>query len=429
MKKFIHAADLHLDSPLQRLEQYEGAPVEQIRGASRRALENLVALALKEEVDLVVIAGDLYDGDWQEFNTGLFFVTQVSRLIKAGIPVVAISGNHDAASQMTKSLPLPKNPDGSEIMLSSRQAESRRFLDLGIVVHGRSFGKRSETENMIPGYPPADAGMFNIGLLHTSLTGAEGHDNYAPCTPAQLADKEYDYWALGHVHTRSEQHDVTDPAAAPILFSGNIQGRHPRETGAKGCVVVEIDEQGKPTTKFEALDVVRWEVCELDAAECETEDELYDLYADWLQAAMEQAEHRILVHRIRVTGASALHEILNSNRIDFENNLRAHAISVANEQTWIEQVRIKTRPKLESELDFDPAGPLGCLEAVLSEMEQLTDLELFEEALQTLQRKLPAELTAANVEPLDLLAPESLQEWVAAARPLLHHHLKQQEDS
>ena len=107
MFRFIHAADVHLDSPLRGLERYEGAPVDAIRAASRRSLENLVQLALDREVDFVLIAGDLYDGDWKDHNTGLFFVRQMSRLRAAGIPVIAIAGNHDAASRMSKKLTWP----------------------------------------------------------------------------------------------------------------------------------------------------------------------------------------------------------------------------------------------------------------------------------------------------------------------------------
>ena len=137
--KFLHAADLHLDSPLEGLENYEGAPVDLIRSASRRALENLVQLAIQERVDFVVIAGDLYNGDWRDFNTGLFFVRQMNKLCDAGIRHYLIAGNHDAASVMTRKLRLPVNPDGFSVMLSSDHPETRRLEDLGVAIHGRSF--------------------------------------------------------------------------------------------------------------------------------------------------------------------------------------------------------------------------------------------------------------------------------------------------
>ena len=107
--KFIHCADLHLDSPLQGLTRYQGAPVDEMREATRRAFEQLIALALQEPVEFVVIAGDLFDGDWPDFNTGLFFVDQMVRLNEAGIKVFMVRGNHDAESRITRDLPLPSN--------------------------------------------------------------------------------------------------------------------------------------------------------------------------------------------------------------------------------------------------------------------------------------------------------------------------------
>ena len=154
--KFLHAADIHLDSPLLGLERYEGAPVELIRGATRRALENMVALAIRESVDVVVIAGDLYDGSWRDFNTGMFFVRQMAKLRDANIRVYLIAGNHDAASTMTRKLRLPTNPEGDDLMLSHERPETRRVDDLGLAIHGRSFANAAELKNMVPRLPPAD---------------------------------------------------------------------------------------------------------------------------------------------------------------------------------------------------------------------------------------------------------------------------------
>ena len=254
--KFIHAADLHLDSPLHGLERYEGAPVDEIRSATRRALENLVALAIEQRVDFVLLAGDQYDGDHDDYRTVLFFTQQMIRLRDADIRVFAITGNHDATSKMTKSLRLPDNVR----LLSPKKPETIAPDDLGVAIHGRGFAKQAEFENFVPDYPAARAGRFNIGLLHTSLDGREGHAAYAPCSVADLRSKGYDYWALGHVHQRQ------DVAKEPlIVFPGNVQGRHIREAGAKGCMLVTVDEQGRATMEFVALDVFRWAVCDVSA--------------------------------------------------------------------------------------------------------------------------------------------------------------------
>ena len=177
MFKFLHAADIHLDSPLRGLDRYEGAPADQIRGATRRAFENLVEVALREEVALVVLAGDLYDGDWRDFNTGLFFVKQMARLKEAGIPAYAVSGNHDATSRITRRLPLPENVH----VFPTGEATTVRLEGVDVAIHGQSFAEQCTTEDLAKNYPAAVSGVFNLGVLHTSMTGRDGHGSYAPC--------------------------------------------------------------------------------------------------------------------------------------------------------------------------------------------------------------------------------------------------------
>ena len=229
MFKFLHAADIHLDSPLRGLQRYEGAPVDEIRQASRRALENLVQLAIDQSVAFVLIAGDLYDGDWKDHRTGLYFVSQMVRLREAGIPVIAIAGNHDAANKMTRTLPLPENVH----MLDHKRPETFCLDQWGVAIHGQSFATGAVLEDLSAAYPPAVGGMLNIGLLHTCATGREGHQPYAPCTIPGLISKHYDYWALGHAHG----HEVLN-REPDIIFSGNVQGRHIHEHGPKGCMLV-----------------------------------------------------------------------------------------------------------------------------------------------------------------------------------------------
>ena len=338
VRKILHAADIHLDSPLLRLESYPGAPVDKIRSATRKALTNLIDLAIREQVDLVVIAGDLYDGDWNEFSTGLHFVNEATRLIREGIPLVVIRGNHDAQSVMTQSLPLPSNPDGTAILLDHDGVDQRMFERIGVVVHGRSFPKKAVTEDLSLGYPAPIRGLFNLGLLHTSLTGADGHDNYSPCKPDQLQDKGYDYWALGHIHDRRECHREGE---TPIVFSGNIQGRNIREVGAKGCVLITISDDHKPTWAFHPLDVVRWQVFTHDITNDERRDDLFEAFADWLPDQVNASPDRPLAVRVNLTGTSALsHEYLRqSESIAYE--LRAITSQRGGGQVWFENLKVR----------------------------------------------------------------------------------------
>lgn len=193
--RFIHASDLHIDSPLGGLGRYEGAPVERLRTATHSALERLVDKAISEQVDFVLLAGDIYDRDWQDFHTGLFFREQMVRLGRANIRVFIIQGNHDAQGVISKQLVLPPNVT----TFSSRSAQTVCLDKLLVAIHGRSFPDRVVDEDLVPSYPDPVPGFFNIGMLHTSLTGRLGHDPYAPTDLCTLIAKGYDYWALGHV--------------------------------------------------------------------------------------------------------------------------------------------------------------------------------------------------------------------------------------
>jgi DNA repair protein SbcD/Mre11 len=246
--KFVHAADLHIDSPLCGLERYEGAPVERIRGATPRALENLVELCLAEDAAFLLLAGDIFDGDWRDYGTGLFFVAQLARLRQAGIAVYLIRGNHDAASQVTKYLPLPEMVHE----FGWRHAETRVLEAHGVAIHGQSFATRAVTDDLTGAYPEPVRGLFNIGLLHTCADGRAGHEPYAPCSVDGLSAKGYDYWALGHAHAREVL--SRDPW---IVFPGNLQGRHAREIGPKGATVVTVRDGRMADVEARALDVVR----------------------------------------------------------------------------------------------------------------------------------------------------------------------------
>ncbi|MFW5722341.1 MAG: metallophosphoesterase family protein, partial [Desulfohalobiaceae bacterium] len=157
MFRFIHAADIHLDSPLKKLEQYEGVPVEKLRRATRKALKNMVDLAIDARVAFVCISGDLYDGDWKDYNTGLFFVSQMSRLAGAGIRFFLISGNHDAANAMTRNLRLPDNGHP----FPTDKPATVVLDDLRVAVHGQGYDRPAVTENLALGYPGPVAGYFN----------------------------------------------------------------------------------------------------------------------------------------------------------------------------------------------------------------------------------------------------------------------------
>jgi exonuclease SbcD len=415
MFKFIHTADIHLDSPLHRLEAYEGAPRDEIRNASRRAMENLIELAIAESVDFVLIAGDLFDGDWQDYHTGLYFIAQMHRLKTAAIPVYIVSGNHDAASQITRRLPYPDNVH----LFAHRRPQTRLLENLRVALHGQSFTRPNVMENLALGYPEPVAGYFNIGLLHTSLNGREGHAVYAPCTVADLRSRGYDYWALGHVH--QFEMAAQDP---PIVFPGCIQGRHIRETGIKGSVVVTVPEGSPPEIVHRPLDVIRWTSLTVDLTGIDTPRKGLERFIEVLSDAAQENEPLPLIARVVFSGPTGVHEEIAGDPDYWKEAVRSAAIAQFGDHIWVERVTVATcLPEQHGPQPTAP-GPLRELQRVLTEIQ--TDEALLcalGDELKGLFRKLPAEYRRGSraIDPAD---PEHLRPIVAQARALLTRNLK-----
>jgi predicted phosphodiesterase len=419
MFKFLHAADVHLDSPLVGLERYEGAPVEEIRGTTRRALENFVELAITEEVAFVLLAGDIFDGDWKDYNTGLFFVHQMARLGEAGIRAFVIAGNHDAGTVITKRLKAPKNV----VRFSTRAPETKVLEDLDVAIHGQGFATRAVTEDLAAGYPSAKSGLFNIGLLHTSLDGRTGHEPYAPCTEDGLRSKGYDYWALGHVHVREEV--ATDPW---IVFPGNLQGRHARETGPKGCTTVTVEDGEVRAVEHRDLDVFRWALCTADVTGAATPEAALDVAATALGEALQSAEERPLAVRLELTGACGAHDRLWSSPERWEAEFRALAVSVGSENIWVEKVLVRTTREADLSKAMERDDALGSLLTGIRNLEaDASALATLAEGFTLLKTKLPAELLA-EPEPTDPTDAGALRSALMEAKDLLLSRLLHQEE-
>ena len=382
MFSFIHAADIHLDSPLKGLEAYQDAPVEQIRGAARRAFDNLVDFAIDEEVAFVLLAGDLYDGEWKDYNTGIYFVNRMGRLREAGIPVFMVSGNHDAASQITRALNLPDNVT----LFSHKKAETRILENLSVAIHGQSFSSRAVSDDLAQHYPQGNPSYLNIGLLHTSMNGRPGHEPYAPCTLDALRSKGYQYWALGHVHQREEI--ANNPW---VVFPGNIQGRHIRETGAKGCTLVSVDDGHIVAVEHRELDVLRWNVCNVDLGSTDRPESLIELVRVTFENARGLADGRPLAIRLVLEGTTLLHARLHENVTHWQEEFRAIAANLGD--IWLEKIVFNTRKEqqpLEGFADDSPQAALQkSVEALQFENSRLLDLiPDFEQ----LRSKLPSDL-------------------------------------
>ncbi|MCU7891406.1 MAG: DNA repair exonuclease [Candidatus Thiodiazotropha sp. (ex Ustalcina ferruginea)] len=411
---FIHAADIHLDSSLHGLELYEGAPVEEIRSATRRAFDNLVNLAIDEEVAFVLLVGDLYDGNWKDYNTGLYFVERMGRLHEAGIRVFIVAGNHDAASQITKHLRLPDNVT----LFSTKNPEQVILDELDVAVYGQGFATRAVTDDISQAYPQGDPQLFNIGLLHTCLDGKPGHESYAPCTIDGLRSKGYQYWALGHVHNREVVSQ--DPW---IVFSGNIQGRHIRELGPKGCTLVTVDNGEIAEVEHRDLDVMRWSHCELDVSASETVDDIYEQVREGLQLALDSAEGRAVAVRLVLQGACPAHSVLHADRDHWIQEYRALATGLGGAGIWLEKVSIKTKPSVSVDEVLDRDDALSGLLRAIRDMElDASALDELADEISVLRQKLPAELLGGD-DAYDPTQPEVLKETLEDIKELLVNRL------
>ena len=383
--RFLHAADIHLDSPLRGLAGQEGNAARRVRTATREALDTLVGLAIEEKVDFVIIAGDLYDGDWRDYKTGLFFAGQMGRLNKAGIPVYLLHGNHDAESQITRRLELPDNVQ----VFGTRKPETFMFDDLEVALHGQSFRQRDITDNLVPDYPAPVTGAFNIGVLHTGLGGMGGHENYAPCSLEDLTNKGYNYWALGHVHQASVLHE-----RPYVVFPGNLQGRHARETGVKGASLVTVQDGDIVDVTTVPCDVVRWVVLPVSLGSTETVGDVIDRIRDTVETAVaNEADGRLLACRIVLQGRTTVHNRLVASEDRMLAEARAAALGLGDEVAWVEKVVITTEPEIDAQTLAEREDAIGELQRLLQEaIGDAALLTQIEDDIGKLVRQLPHEV-------------------------------------
>ena len=264
--RFLHAADLHLDSPLIGLSCKSAEFATRIDTASREAFDNLIALAMRKSAASWCSQATSSTARCGISRFALYFMNGMRRLGEHGIDVFVILGNHDAANKFAAKLQFADNVQ----LFEKDRSETKRLEDVRVALHGRSFPQSDFGENMARIYPAAISGWFNIGVLHTACAGNEGeHARYAPCSLEQLVNHGYEYWALGHVHGH-----VVLSETPHVVYPGNLQGRDPRETGAKGAVLVTVEDGAVVVVEHRALDVVRWATVTVEVEPCAGRSEL-----------------------------------------------------------------------------------------------------------------------------------------------------------
>ncbi len=298
--RFVHAADIHLDSPLRSLALRDPGLAELIGNATRGAFVALIDLCLEERVDALLLAGDLYDGDQTSMKTARYLAEQLRRLHEAAIRVFVIRGNHDALSRITRELTFPdtvKLFGGRAELVTVERADSA----FPVAIHGVSFAQPHASESLLPRYRGPAEGAVNIALMHTSLAGAAGHDPYAPCTVAELQAAGFRYWALGHVHRRT-----VVSGGCTIVMPGMPQGRDINEAGAKSVTLVTIADDRSIHVEERVTSIAQFERVEVEITGVGEWREMVGRVAQALERARAAAVSEHLVARLRITGATEL---------------------------------------------------------------------------------------------------------------------------
>ncbi len=339
--------------------------------ATREAFRGVVDLCLREAVDALLIAGDLYDGSQTSMKTARYLAAELGRLDAAGIATCIIRGNHDAEARITRELVLPPS-----VTVFGAKAGVRRLGD--VAVHGISFAEPHAPNSLLPRFGAPQAGAVNIGMMHTSLNGSAGHDVYAPCALADLMASGFGYWALGHVHRRS-----VHLGAATVVMPGMPQGRDIGEAGAKSVTLVTVGDDGRIGVEERVTAVVQFQRVSVQAAGLADWPALVRALQQALRAARRDHGAPDLILRPVIEGADMLAWRLARDRDLLLAEAQAEGEAIGT--VWIDKLEVAGGPGIA------PAGALGELAAMLADPGPAALAE-GAEAVEALVRALPAAL-------------------------------------
>lgn len=300
MVKFIHAADLHLDSPFIGLKSLPEFIWNAIYLSTFSALTKIVDSAITNQVDFICLVGDIYDTDERSVKAQAYLRNEMERLNSMNIPVYLLHGNHDYIENTGLHLDMPPN-----VFLFNETVETKWLTTKEgeqIAITGFSYDKRWVLERKIVDYPEKNPrATYQLGLLHGFSEGIDSeHGKYAPFSLVELKSKKYDYWALGHIHKRQQL--ATNP---PIVYPGNTQGRSSKESGEKGFELVKMSESGI-VSEFCPSATIQWKTIELSVKDKKNLDEVYKAVKE--SVAEQKNDSYSLFLSIRLTDSESLLE-------------------------------------------------------------------------------------------------------------------------
>jgi DNA repair exonuclease SbcCD nuclease subunit len=377
---FIHTADLHLDSPFRGLRQMDGEIADLLKDATFRAFDNVVELALKNKVDFLLVAGDVYDAADRSLRAQLKFADGLKKLAVAGIRSFVCHGNHDPLDGWSASLHWP---DGVHIFGPQLESVSMSIGEEEVVlIHGISYPHNQIDDSFGRGFKRQGSQPFQVGLFHCSVGSDPAHEIYAPRTQEELLAANLDYWALGHVH----RHRVLKDGHPFITYPGTTQGRHIRETGPRGCLLVQVSGSGEVSARFEPVDAARWFSHELHIDDLETEGDLVEALEGVCEETRNEAQERPAIIRISLRGRGPLHSVLRRGQVVEDLTERLREIGMESKpQVWIEQILVNTSTAIDLDSRRQSADFLGevlrVIEGFRLEPEQLHELvsELYQD--------------------------------------------------
>jgi exonuclease SbcD len=391
--RFIHAADLHLDSPFRGVGNVSPELREQLQASTMGALERIVDHTIRVKADFLLLAGDLYDSRDRSLRALLTFRRQMERLAERDISVFIVHGNHDPLNGWGSEFQLPPN-----VTTFSGRTDTEAFIRRGkevASITGVSYTRERVMENLAASFKSTSNSPYSVALLHANVGGQTGHADYAPATLDELSGAGFDYWALGHVHARSVL--ATEPAT--IVYPGNPQGRHAREKGPRGCYQVDVDTHGRAHLEFIETNVVRWAHLEISIAGLSRVSALVGAMLEkGREVAAEFAGPTVV--RCSITGSGPLHRELHKDGIEEDLREELHRVVPT------ESVRVCSGPPLDLET-------LARTETVVSDFLNLSKRALEDPAV---RQRLAESLTPLfRRKELSLPDDARLKEWIERA--------------
>ena len=365
---FVHAADLHLDSPFKGTTANNPAIADALRSATFRAYHSLIGLCVERKAAFLLIAGDVYDAEDRSLRAQLGFRDGLVKLAEKNIPVFVAHGNHDPHNSRSSRIEWPKNLH----TFNCHKVESKEVEVAGqivAVISGISHARKNETNNLATKFKRGEGELFQVGLLHCTVGLNTGHDPYAPCEISDLLDAGFDYWALGHVHQK--QCLTTDPY---VVYSGSTQGRHFRECGERGCYVVTVENGTVTDMEFEPLDRVRWLESSVRIDDLRTLDELDRTVTEAVNSLIREADGRAMIGRIDVGGRGPLyHDLRKGTSVQDLTERVQETFAHEDPFVWIQEVRVDCRPELDIGKRQEADDFLGHMLRIAEEAQESTE--------------------------------------------------------